>query len=52
MLHMAGSISFRPVLWPWLVEGIKPDRWDLLGAAVCLIGAAIIFFGPRSTSAG
>lgn len=33
--------------WLWLVEGAKPDRWDVIGAAVCLIGAAIILFGPR-----
>jgi small multidrug resistance family-3 protein len=36
------------IVWMWIVEGAKPDRWDLLGAAVCLGGAAIILFGPRS----
>lgn len=40
------------VLWLWLVEDAKPDRWDLLGAAVCLIGAAIIYFGPRTATIG
>ncbi|MGH2385596.1 MAG: YnfA family protein, partial [Candidatus Limnocylindria bacterium] len=25
----------------------RPDRWDLLGGAVCLVGVLIIFFGPR-----
>lgn len=30
------------MLWLWAAEGIKPDRWDALGAAVCLIGAALI----------
>lgn len=24
------------VLWLWLVEGAKPDRWDVIGASVCL----------------
>ena len=33
--------------WLWAVEGLKPDRWDVTGAAVCLAGAAIILFGPR-----
>lgn len=33
--------------WLWLVEGARPDRWDIVGAAVCLGGAAIILFGPR-----
>ena len=32
----------------WLVESTRPDRWDLIGAAVCLAGAAIILFGPRT----
>ncbi|MDB6453115.1 YnfA family protein [Falsirhodobacter sp. 20TX0035] len=35
------------VLWLWLAEGARPDRWDLIGAAVCLCGAAIILFAPR-----
>jgi small multidrug resistance family-3 protein len=36
------------LIWLWLVEGARPDRWDLLGALVCLIGAAMILLGPRS----
>lgn len=36
--------------WLWAVEGVRPDRWDLIGVAVCLVGAAIILFGPRQTS--
>lgn len=35
------------LLWLWLVEHRAPDRWDLIGAVVCLAGAAIILFGPR-----
>ncbi|RSV17629.1 YnfA family protein [Sphingomonas sp. ABOLG] len=35
------------LLWLWAMEGVPPDRWDLTGAAVCLIGAAIILWGPR-----
>ena len=33
--------------WLWAFEGHRPDRWDLIGACVCLVGAAIIFWGPR-----
>lgn len=33
--------------WLWAVEGLKPDRWDLAGAAICLAGAALILLGPR-----
>jgi small multidrug resistance family-3 protein len=35
------------VAWGWLVEKQPPDRWDLIGAAVCLVGMCIITFGPR-----
>lgn len=35
------------IAWLWLVEGRSPDRWDLLGAAICLLGAAVILWGPR-----
>jgi small multidrug resistance family-3 protein len=36
------------LLWLWLIEGARPDRWDLIGALVCLCGAAIILLGPRA----
>lgn len=36
------------ILWLWLVEQKAPDRWDLIGAAICLSGAALILMGPRS----
>lgn len=35
------------ILWLWLVEGIKPSGWDLLGATVAMLGMAIIMFAPR-----
>ena len=34
--------------WLWLIEGARPDRWDVLGAAVTIAGMAIIAFAPRS----
>jgi small multidrug resistance family-3 protein len=33
--------------WLWGVEGVRPDRWDVLGAAICLAGGAVILLGPR-----
>ncbi len=33
--------------WLWGVENTRPDRWDVLGAAVCLAGAGLILFGPH-----
>ena len=36
------------LLWLWLVEGVRPDRLDLLGAALCVAGAAVIVAGHRT----
>lgn len=33
--------------WLALVEEVRPDRWDLVGGAICLAGAAVILLGPR-----
>jgi small multidrug resistance family-3 protein len=41
-IYIAASL-----FWLWSVEGFRPDRWDLTGAAICVAGAAIILFGPR-----
>ena len=38
------------LVWLWIVEGQRPDRWDLLGAVLCLVGTAVILFGPRPGS--
>ena len=37
-----GIYILSAIIWLWTVEGVKPDRWDLLGVAVCLIGTGII----------
>ncbi|MEG3149608.1 YnfA family protein [Sphingomonas sp. ZT3P38] len=34
--------------WLWAVDGVRPDRWDVAGGIVCLIGAGIILFSPRT----
>lgn len=36
--------------WLWAVEGVRPDRWDAVGAVICLVGAGVILFGPRATA--
>ncbi len=36
------------LLWLWQVDGIRPSRTDLLGAALCLSGMAVIMAGARS----
>ncbi|MCS6987785.1 MAG: YnfA family protein [Sphingomonadaceae bacterium] len=42
-IYIAASL-----VWLRVVEGVRPDRWDLLGAAICVAGAAVILWGPRS----
>ena len=43
-VFVAGSLA-----WGMVVDKFRPDRWDIIGAVVCLIGVAVIMYGPRST---
>lgn len=36
------------LVWLWAAEGVRPDRFDIFGALVCLAGAAVILFAPRA----
>ncbi len=38
------------IIWLWVVDGIKPTTWDLVGSGVAILGMAIIMFAPRSSS--
>lgn len=42
-----GAYVAASLIWLWAVEGFRPDRWDMMGGAVCVVGAAIVVFGPR-----
>lgn len=35
------------LIWLWVIEGQRPDRFDLTGAAICLVGAAVILLPSR-----
>ena len=35
------------LLWLLVVERVIPDRWDIIGAGICLVGASLILWGPR-----
>ena len=41
-VFVAGSL-----VWGMLVDGFRPDRWDVIGAAFCLVGVAVIMYAPR-----
>ena len=42
-IYIASSLA-----WLWMAEGIRPDRWDAAGALICLVGASVILWGPRT----
>ena len=42
-IYIASSL-----IWLWAVEHTAPDRYDLLGGAICLIGTGVILFAPRT----
>ena len=35
------------ILWGWLIDGIRPDMYDIIGGIVALIGVYIIMYAPR-----
>lgn len=37
------------LLWAWKFDGFKPDKYDMIGASIALIGVCIIYFSPRAT---
>lgn len=42
-----GIFVVGSLLWGVVADGFRPDRYDLVGAAVCLVGVAVIMFAPR-----
>ena len=45
-----GVFVIGSLLWGVAFDGFKPDRFDLIGAGVCLIGVAVIMYAPRGAS--
>ena len=42
-VFVAGSLA-----WGMLVDGFRPDRYDVIGALTCLVGVAVIMYAPRT----
>lgn len=42
-VFVAGSLA-----WGMVVDRFRPDGWDVAGAALCLVGVAVIMYAPRS----
>jgi small multidrug resistance family-3 protein len=43
-VFVAGSL-----VWGVALDGFRPDRWDIIGALICLVGVAVIMYAPRPT---
>lgn len=41
-IFVAGSLA-----WGMVVDGFRPDRFDFIGASICLVGVAVIMYAPR-----
>jgi small multidrug resistance family-3 protein len=44
-VFVAGSLA-----WGMIVDGFRPDRWDITGALLCLVGVAVIMYAPRAAT--
>ena len=42
-----GIYILSSLLWLWLVEGVKPDQWDVVGVTISLLGTVTILFSPH-----
>ncbi len=42
-----GIYLLSSLMWLWLVEGVKPDRADVLGVAISLVGTLVILFSSH-----
>ena len=42
-----GVFIVLSLLWGWRVDGIAPDRFDIIGSAIALVGVAVIMYAPR-----
>ena len=42
-VFVAGSLA-----WGMVMDGFRPDRYDVIGAAICLVGVAVIMYAPRA----
>jgi small multidrug resistance family-3 protein len=44
-----GVFVVMSVAWGWAINGLAPDRWDVIGATVCVFGVAVIMYAPRAS---
>jgi small multidrug resistance family-3 protein len=44
-----GVYIFVAILWLWVVDGLRPTVWDIVGSLIALLGMAIIMFAPKNS---
>jgi small multidrug resistance family-3 protein len=42
-----GVFIVLALLWGWGVDGMRPDRYDVAGAVLCLAGVGLVMYAPR-----
>ena len=42
-----GIFIVGSLLWGMVADGFRPDRFDLAGALICLVGVGVIMYAPR-----
>ena len=42
-----GIFVILSLAWGWAIDGIRPDRFDVAGGMVCLVGVGVIMYSPR-----
>jgi len=45
-----GVFVVLSLIWGWVIDNHRPDKWDYLGGVLCVLGMAVIMYAPRSTS--
>ncbi|THJ16617.1 MAG: YnfA family protein [Nitrospira sp. CG24B] len=43
-----GMFIVLSLLWGWGIDGVRPDRYDAMGAMLCLAGMIVIMYAPRA----
>ncbi|MDT5149418.1 MAG: small multidrug resistance family-3 protein, partial [Mycobacterium sp.] len=42
-----GVFIVGSLLWGMVADGFRPDRWDVTGAVICVVGVGLIMYAPR-----
>lgn len=45
-----GVFIVMAMLWGWDVDGMRPDRWDVVGATLALVGVGLMMYAPREVT--